>query len=79
MTFQTQLGSLHQKTGRVRTLARTVAQSIGGDAALADRAAVLCKCDLLTHLVGEFPELPGPHGPLRPARRRARRSGRGAA
>ena len=59
VTFQTQLGSLHQKAERVRTLARTVAQSIGGDAALADRAAVLCKCDLLTNLVGEFPELQG--------------------
>jgi glycyl-tRNA synthetase beta chain len=59
VTFQTQLGSLHDKSERVRGLARAVAQAIGGDAALADRAAQLSKCDLLTSMVGEFPELQG--------------------
>jgi glycyl-tRNA synthetase beta chain len=59
VTFQTQLGSLADKTTRVRALAREIATSIGGDAALADRAAELSKCDLLTAMVGEFPELQG--------------------
>ena len=59
VTFQTQLGSLADKTARVRSLARATATAIGGDAALADRAAELSKCDLLTAMVGEFPELQG--------------------
>jgi glycyl-tRNA synthetase beta chain len=59
VTFQTQLGSLHDKTERVRGLARAVASSIGGDERLAERAAELSKCDLLTAMVGEFPELQG--------------------
>ncbi len=57
--FQAQLGSLHDKTERVRRLAVAIAQSIGGDARLADRAAQLSKCDLITTMVGEFPELQG--------------------
>jgi glycyl-tRNA synthetase beta chain len=59
VTFQTQLGSLHQKSERVRSLARSIAASIGADVDLADRAAQLAKCDLLTDMVGEFPELQG--------------------
>ena len=59
VTFQTQLGSLHDKSARVRALAKDIAGAIGGDAALADRAAEICKCDLLTAMVGEFPELQG--------------------
>jgi glycyl-tRNA synthetase beta chain len=59
VTFQTQLGSLHDKSERVRTLARTIAAAIGGDPRLADRAAELAKCDLITSMVGEFPELQG--------------------
>ena len=59
VTFQTQLGSLHDKAERVRALAKSIATAVGGDAALADRAAQLSKCDLLTAMVGEFPELQG--------------------
>jgi glycyl-tRNA synthetase beta chain len=59
VTFQTQLGSLHDKTERVRALARSIAMAIGGDSRLADRAAELAKCDLITSMVGEFPELQG--------------------
>jgi glycyl-tRNA synthetase beta chain len=59
VTFQTQLGSLHDKTERVRGLARSIAAAIGGDPRLADRAAELAKCDLITAMVGEFPELQG--------------------
>ena len=60
--FQTKLGSLYEKTQRVRSLAQSIAQTIGGDAAAAVRAAELAKCDLLTSLVGEFPELQGTMG-----------------
>jgi len=59
VTFQTQLGSLHDKSERVRGLATAIAATIGGDATLADRAAQLAKCDLLSAMVGEFPELQG--------------------
>jgi glycyl-tRNA synthetase beta chain len=59
VTYQTQLGSLHDKSERMRRLAREIAIAIGGDPALADRAAQLSKCDLLTSMVGEFPELQG--------------------
>jgi glycyl-tRNA synthetase beta chain len=59
VTFQTQLGSVHDKVERVRKLAQSVAVSIGGDARLADRAAELAKCDLISAMVGEFPELQG--------------------
>ena len=59
VTFQTRLGSLHDKSVRVRELAMDIAAGIDGDAALAGRAADICKCDLLTAMVGEFPELQG--------------------
>ncbi len=59
VTFQTQLGSLYDKSERVHALATGIAAGIGGDAGLAGRAADICKCDLLTAMVGEFPELQG--------------------
>ncbi len=59
VTFQTKLGSLHDKSERVRALSRSIAGAIGGDPRLADRAAELAKCDLITSMVGEFPELQG--------------------
>lgn len=59
MTFQAKLGSLGDKTRRVRTLAGEIAAAGVGDRPEAERAAELCKCDLLTAMVGEFPELQG--------------------
>ena len=59
VTFQTQLGSIHEKSARVRALAKDIAGAVGGNVALADRAAEISKCDLLTAMVGEFPELQG--------------------
>ncbi len=59
VTFQAQLGSIGDKVRRVTQLAREIAARIDGDAALAGRAAQLAKCDLVTNLVGEFPELQG--------------------
>lgn len=62
VTFQVQLGSIGAKVRRVRALAVRIAGELGGDAALAERAALLAKCDLVTNLVGEFPELQGVMG-----------------
>ena len=62
VTFQTRLGSLADKSSRVCALAGEIATRIGADRALAERAAELCKADLLTAMVGEFPELQGTMG-----------------
>jgi glycyl-tRNA synthetase beta chain len=59
VTFQAKLGSLHDKVERVGRLAVRIAELLGTDASLARRAAELSKCDLLTLMVGEFPELQG--------------------
>lgn len=59
VTFQNKLGSLFDKSARVALLAKRIGESIGSDANLAERAALLSKCDLLTLMVGEFPELQG--------------------
>ena len=63
--FQRKLGSLHAKARRVSKLAGRVALAMGGSdeaAAHARRAGLLSKCDLLTEMVGEFPELQGEMG-----------------
>ncbi len=62
VVFQKALGSYADKATRVVVLAEHIAQRIGGDAAQARQAAALAKCDLLTSLVGEFPELQGTVG-----------------
>jgi glycyl-tRNA synthetase beta chain len=62
VTYQAKLGSLGDKVRRVRALAAVVAARIGGSIALAERTAELCKCDLLSAMVGEFPELQGVMG-----------------
>jgi glycyl-tRNA synthetase beta chain len=62
VTFQAQLGSIGDKVRRVAPLAAEIAARIGGDAELAQRAAQLAKCDLVSNLVGEFPELQGVMG-----------------
>ena len=65
VVFQRKLGSLLAKTERVSTLAGRVARAMGepDDAvAHAERAGLLSRCDLLTEMVGEFPELQGVMG-----------------
>jgi glycyl-tRNA synthetase beta chain len=62
MLFQKELGSDADKQKRVAALAESVARYIGGVAGSARRAAALAKCDLLSNLVGEFPELQGSVG-----------------
>lgn len=59
VTYQQSLGSVWDKCIRVAELARVIANRVGVDAALATRAAALSKCDLMSRMVGEFPELQG--------------------
>jgi glycyl-tRNA synthetase beta chain len=59
VTFQAKLGSIGDKVRRMSRLAGEIALLIDTDAALATRAAELAKCDLLSNMVGEFPELQG--------------------
>ncbi len=64
VVYHNKLGSQGERTERVRTLARAIGQQLGGPAlaAQADTAAHLAKADLLTDMVGEFPELQGVMG-----------------
>jgi glycyl-tRNA synthetase beta chain len=62
VTFQAQLGSIGARSLRIRTLAVRIAEALGADTARTQRAAQLAKCDLVTNLVGEFPELQGVMG-----------------
>jgi glycyl-tRNA synthetase beta chain len=59
VTFQAQLGSQGARAGRIGRLAGIIAAATGADAAATARASQLAKCDLLTAMVGEFPELQG--------------------
>jgi glycyl-tRNA synthetase beta chain len=59
VTFQARLGSIGDKVRRTVTLAGEIARELDADQTLARRAAELAKCDLVTSLVGEFPELQG--------------------
>ena len=62
VTYQAQLGSYADKAARVGALGMQIAKLLGADTALVERAARLAKCDLLTNMVGEFPELQGEMG-----------------
>jgi len=59
VVFQNKLGSIGDKSRRMAKLAVTIATQIGADEAQVERAAQLCKCDLMTEMVGEFPKLQG--------------------
>ena len=62
VVYQRGLGSLYDKTTRIAALAGNIAQSLSADPRIVERAAQLCKCDLITGMVGEFPELQGTMG-----------------
>ncbi|NUN65535.1 glycine--tRNA ligase subunit beta [Pseudanabaena biceps] len=68
VTFQAQLGSVAEKVERIRAIAKSVISSIANlsiteaDQVLIDRTAQLCKADLVTQMVKEFPELQGQMG-----------------
>jgi glycyl-tRNA synthetase beta chain len=61
VVYHGKLGTQGQRTARVRAVARLIAERLGADELIesADRAARLAKADLLTDMVGEFPELQG--------------------
>jgi glycyl-tRNA synthetase beta chain len=58
VTFQAQLGTYAEKTRRVKSLAQLIGRRIGAGPDV-ERAAELAKADLMTAMVGEFPELQG--------------------
>ncbi len=62
VVYHSKLGSQLERVERVQLLAGEIARRLGADAMLAERAAWLSKADLLTGMVGEFPELQGVMG-----------------
>ncbi|WP_319380204.1 glycine--tRNA ligase subunit beta [Thiomicrorhabdus sp.] len=62
VVFQQQLGTLLDKVDRMENLSVKIGRLLGEDAALCERAAHLSKCDLMSEMVGEFPELQGVMG-----------------
>jgi glycyl-tRNA synthetase beta chain len=59
IVFQAQLGTIFDKTERVAGLAKLIAGKLNADATSAERAAQLCKSDLVTNMVGEFDDMQG--------------------
>ena len=64
VVYHNKLGTQGERVERVRAIARAIGQQLGGDilSAKADQAAQLAKTDLVTDMVGEFPELQGTMG-----------------
>ena len=59
VVYHNKLGTQLERVTRIQKLAMSIAQRLGADSELAGRAAYLCKADLLSDMVGEFPELQG--------------------
>jgi glycyl-tRNA synthetase beta chain len=62
VVYHNKLGTQRDRVGRIRTLAGKIAVVLKADVVLTERAAELAKADLLTGMVGEFPELQGVMG-----------------
>ncbi len=62
IVFHEKLGTQYDRIQRVRMLAREIAPLVGAEPDLSERAAILAKADLLSGMVGEFPELQGVMG-----------------
>ena len=62
VTFHAKLGTLAERAERIAALAREIAPLVGADPELAETAGRLCKADLASQMVGEFPELQGVMG-----------------
>ncbi len=62
VVFHARLGTQFDRVNRIVALAVEIARRIGADVKLAERSALLCKSDLTTDVVGEFPELQGVMG-----------------
>ena len=59
IVFHEKLGTQGERVDRIMALAREIAPLVGADPDKAERAAQLCKADLMTEVVGEFPEVQG--------------------
>lgn len=59
IVFQEKLGTVFDKTERIAALAGVLAEKLGADVKLAERAALLCKSDLVTEMVYEFADMQG--------------------
>ncbi|MES1924146.1 glycine--tRNA ligase subunit beta [Salinisphaera sp. T31B1] len=62
VSFQKELGSLADKSRRMAAIAGQLAEPAGADPGIVERATLLAKTDLLTEMVGEFPDLQGVMG-----------------
>jgi len=62
VVYHQKLGTQAERIARVRAIAKSFAASLGADPSQVDRAAMLAKADLVTDMVGEFPELQGTMG-----------------
>jgi glycyl-tRNA synthetase beta chain len=60
--FQKQLGTLYEKSERIASMAKSIAVMIGANTEAAYRAGLLCKTDLMTNMVMEFPDIQGVMG-----------------
>ena len=60
--YHNKLGTMAERMDRLQSLSRQIANLLGADPDLASRAAMLAKADLVTDMVGEFPELQGVMG-----------------
>ncbi len=59
VVFHSKLGSYHDKATRISRLSGYIARSLDADTAAAERAGLLCKSDLVSDMVNEFPDLQG--------------------
>ena len=59
ITFHAKLGTQHQRVERLVALAKELTSLVKADVKKAERAALLCKADLVSEMVGEFPEVQG--------------------
>ncbi len=62
VVFHAKVGRMSEKVGRIAGIAKALANALGLDASQTQRAAQLCKADLVSGMVGEFPELQGVMG-----------------
>ncbi len=62
VVYHNKLGTQHERVQRITSLSRVIATKINADTSATERAAKLCKADLLSGMVGEFPELQGTMG-----------------
>ncbi|MEP1448384.1 MAG: glycine--tRNA ligase subunit beta [Paraglaciecola sp.] len=60
--FQKQLGTVYEKSQRIASMAKNIASMVGADQDASYRAGLLCKTDLMTNMVMEFPDVQGVMG-----------------